>query len=258
MRKETVGKVQQGRQARQQARLLWVAAEYHVPSTYACRIPMSSMSSATVMPAPGPATVRLALIRTGIECFGLDAVRDELFPVLRAAPVRVRPPERVAISQHVLRGYKWSGDTAKQKTVQEPIIVREMAQASGPLTVFLQIPQDVKQRLRVVFRSIGYWGQSSSLVSCLGITTSSPVPGEYARPLAELDGTVPLRPYFSCLATEFRSDQMAWSDLLSGGEDGQHMEALRLAVYVWPMCTVYHHGTQKVLQRSALPGSMSS
>lgn len=131
-----------------------------------------------------------------------------------------------------------------------------MAHASGPLTVFLQIPQDVEQRLRVVLRAIGYWGQSSSLVSCLGVTTSSPVPGECARPLAELDGTLPLRPYFSCLATEFRSVQMAWSDLLSNGEDTQQKEALRLEVYVWPMLTVYHHGTQKLLLRSPLPGSM--
>ena len=255
MRKETVEKVQQGRQAGQQAPQVWVAAEYHFPSTYSCRIPMSSMSSATVMPAPGPATVRLALIRTGIECFGLDAVSDELFPVLRAAPVRVRPPERVAISQHILHGYKWSEDKAKHRTVQESIIVREMAHANGPLTVFLQIPQEVEHRLRVVLRSIGYWGQSSSLASCLGITTSSPVPGECARPLAELDGNVPLRPYFSCLATEFRSELIAWYDILSVNEDTQK-GILRLEIYVWPMLTVYHHGTQKLLLRSLLPGSM--
>lgn len=256
MRKEMVGKVQQGRQAGQQAPPVWLAAEYHFPSTYSCRIPMSSMSSATVMPAPGPAAVRLALIRTGIECFGLDAVRDELFPVLRAAPVRVRPPEGVAISQHVVKGYKWREDKAKHRTVQESIMVREMAHANGPVTVFLQIPQDVEQRLRVVLRSIGYWGQSSSLACCLGVTTSSPVPGECALPLAELDGTLPLRPYFSCLATEFRSDQISWSDIVSDDEDTQGLEALRLEVYVWPMLTVYHHGTQKLLLRSPLPGNI--
>ena len=124
------------------------------------------------------------------------------------------------------------------------------------MTVFLQIPQDLEQRLRVVLRSIGYWGQSSSLASCLGVTKSSPVPGECALPLAELDGTFPLRPYFSCLATEFRSDQISWYDMLSDDEDTQKLEALRLEVYVWPMLTVYHHGTQKLLLRSPLPSSM--
>jgi type IV secretory pathway protease TraF len=106
---------------------VWVAADYHFPSTYSCRILMSSMSSAPVMPAPGPATVRLALIKAGIECFGLDAVRDEFFPILRSAPVLVRPPRRVAISQHLLRGYKWNEEKANRRIIQESLIVGQNA-----------------------------------------------------------------------------------------------------------------------------------
>jgi hypothetical protein len=68
---------------------LWLAAEYHFPSTYSCRIPMSSMSSASAMPAPGPATVRLALIRTGIEYIGIEAMRDTFFPDLCSVPIRI-------------------------------------------------------------------------------------------------------------------------------------------------------------------------
>jgi hypothetical protein len=66
-----------------------------------------------------------------------------------------------------------------------------------------------------------------------------------------------LRPYFSCLATEFRSDKISWYGIVSDDED-THKEMLRLEVYVWPMLTVYHHSTQKVLLRSPLPGSMPS
>ena len=62
--------VQQGQAAEQQMSQVWIAADYHFPSTYSCLIPMSSMNSASVMPAPGPATIRLALLRTGIERFG--------------------------------------------------------------------------------------------------------------------------------------------------------------------------------------------
>jgi hypothetical protein len=46
---------------------LWLAADYHLPATYSCRLPMSSATSAPTSPGPGPATVRLALIRTSIE-----------------------------------------------------------------------------------------------------------------------------------------------------------------------------------------------
>jgi hypothetical protein len=246
--------MQQEREAERQVPLVWVAADYHFPSTYWCRIPMSSMSSAPVMPAPGPATVRLALIKTGIECDGLDTVRDELYPILRSAPVRVRPPERVAISQHLLRGYKWSEDRAKRRTVQESIMVREMAHASGPMTVYLQVPQECERRLSVVLRAVGYWGQSSSLACCLGVREAPPVPGESALPLTRLNGTIHLRPYFSCLAAELRTDRLSWDELVAG--EGTHgPEALHLDVYVWPMVTEYHQGAQKLLVRVPLTGS---
>jgi hypothetical protein len=235
--------------------LVWLAADYHFPSTYSCRIPMSSMQSALVMPAPGPATVRLALLRTGIEWYGLEMVRETLFPILRQAPVRIRPPKRVAISQHVLRAYKWSDDKHRRKSAQESIITREMAHASGPMTVYLQVPADVEQRLRVVLQAIGYWGQSSSLASCLGVTLTPPEPGECATPLSQLDGTFPLQPYFSCLATEFRSERIAWDDIVADDETTQKAEALRLDVYLWPMMTEYRHGTQKVLVRTPMTAS---
>jgi hypothetical protein len=230
---------------------VWLAADYHFPSTYSCRIPMSSMNSASVMPAPGPATVRLALIKTGIECFGLEVIRDQIFPILRSAAVRVRPPERVAISQHILRAYKWSEDKQQRKIVQESIIVREMAHASGPMTIFLQVPEDVEQTLCVMLQAVGYWGQTSSLTSCMGVTRIPPVPGECAVPLTLLDETIPLRPYFSCLATEFLSDQLSWYDIVPN-DDTQRTEALRLDIYVWPMITDYRHGAQKLLVRTPL------
>ncbi len=246
-----MAEVHQGKTAETQESHVWLAADYHFPSTYSCRIPMSSMNSAPVMPAPGPATVRLALVKAGIECFGLEVVRDQLFPVLRSVAVRIRPPERVAISQQVLRAYKWSVDKRRRTIVQESIIVREMAYACGPMTIFLQVPEDFEQTLRVMLLAVGYWGQTSSLATCTSVTRTPPVPRECATTRALLDEGVALRPYFSCLATEFRSGQLSWYDIVP--EDGtQRTEALRLDIYVWPMITDYRHGTNKLLVRTPL------
>lgn len=85
---------------------VWLAAQYHFPATYSCRMPLSSVSSVQATHGPGPATIRLALIRTGCAVYGRSYVQEELFPFIRAATVRVRPPERVAISQQCLRVYK--------------------------------------------------------------------------------------------------------------------------------------------------------
>jgi len=246
-----MAEVHQGKTAETQESHVWLAADYHFPSTYSCRIPMSSMNSAPVMPAPGPATVRLALVKAGIECFGMEVVRDQLFPVLRSVAVRIRPPERVAISQQVLRAYKWSVDKRRRTIVQESIIVREMAHACGPMTIFLQIPEDFEQKLRVMLLAVGYWGQTSSLATCTSVTRTSPVPGECATTLSQLNVALPLRPYFSCLATEFRSDQLSWYDIVPD-ESTQKSEALRLDIYVWPMITDYRHGTNKLLVRTPL------
>jgi len=68
--------------------------------------PLSSAASALISPGPGPATVRLALIRVGIELFGPEVVQEELFSWIRSARLRVRPPERLAISEQVVRAYK--------------------------------------------------------------------------------------------------------------------------------------------------------
>src|SRR5262249_20927109 len=85
---------------------IWLAADYHFPGTYSCRVPMSSMNSIRAMPAPGPATIRLALVRTGIELFGEKRTRHDLFPIIRSAEIAIRPPERVAISTQKIHAYK--------------------------------------------------------------------------------------------------------------------------------------------------------
>jgi hypothetical protein len=237
----------QGQQgAEQQSSRIWIAADYHFPSTYSCRIPMSSANCASVMPAPGPATVCLALIRVGKELFGVDSVREELFPILRSTAVRIRPPERVAISQQQIRGYKWSEARQKRETIQESIIVREMAHARGPMTVFLQIPQDAGHRMHRLLQAVTYWGQSSSLTSCLGVMSTAPLLEECALPLDLLDDTVPLRPIFSCPVTEFHANRLSWEHIAPGGKMPK-TSALRCDIYVWPMVTEYRHGTQKLL-----------
>ena len=235
--------------AEQQSSRVWIAADYHFPSTYSCRIPMSSANCTSVMPAPGPATVRLALIRVGIELFGVKSVRNELFPILRAATVHIRPPERVAISQQQIRGYKWSEARQKREPIQESIIVREMAHARGPMTIFLQIPQDAGHQMHRLLQAVPYWGQSSSLTSCLGVMRTAPLLEECALPLDLLDDTAPLRPYFTCPVTEFHANRLSWEDIAPGGKMPK-TSALRCDIYVWPMVTEYCHGTQKLLVRA--------
>lgn len=195
------------------ASMTWLAADYHLPLTYSCRLPSSSMSSGLVSPAPGPATVRLALIRMGIELFGLEVVRDTLFPHIRSASIRIRPPQRVSLSGHLLRGYK----VEEEKTglhMRESLLYRHMAHAEGSLTIAVEVPTADVERWENMFMSIGYWGQACSFASCTGINRTPPHEKECLTPLRRLLSTGPLSHYFSCLLTEFRDPLVTWGDIL--------------------------------------------
>jgi hypothetical protein len=211
--------------------LTWLAADYHLPATYSCRVPMSSKTCALVSPSPGPATVRLALIRIGIEVFGHAYVERVLFPHIRAMSVQIRPPERVAISIQVLRAYKVEDTT--EMLIEAPIS-REMAHAEGPVTIYLRVPLSLREPFSQVLSMIGYWGQASGLAWCQSIQVQAPPPEQCVRPLRLFPEQVSLRPFFSCILSEFRNPEVAWEEVMPVLST-RNKNPLRLDVYVWPL-----------------------
>jgi hypothetical protein len=227
----------------------WLAAEYHVPSLYSCKVPMSSMNSALALPAPGPATVRLALIRAGIEMFGLECARDELFSQIRAMEIRIRPPELVAMTVQTLHAFKVDEQEIGTQISTAPIS-RECAHASSPLTVYIEVLSKDVSRWTEILRAIGYWGQGNSLVYCTNVCESVPDPKECVMPLRKWTGREPLEPFFSSFLTEFREGTLSWNDvspMISARKAGM----LKFDMYIWPMVTVRQHGGGKQLKRRA-------
>jgi hypothetical protein len=230
--------------------LVWLAANYHFPSTYSCRVPMSSMSSGLAMPTPGPGTVRLALIRTGIELFGIDYTRDELFPIIRAAEIRIKPPERISITSHLIRGYK--GTSVKPGTechLSEAPIYREFAHATGPMTLYILASTSYEDPLKETLAAIGYWGQASSLTYCMEVKRAVPPEGAFAMPLKTLNTNRPIRQLFSCFASEFRDGQVEWQEILSKLQPRN--TAIRIELYVWPLIVCERQSTGKILEALA-------
>jgi hypothetical protein len=227
--------------------LTWLAADYHLPATYSCRVPMSSLTSALALPAPGPATVRLALIRTGIEVFGLPYVEQVLFPHIRAMPLHIRPPERVAISPQVLRAYKVEDTT---ETLIEAPVSREMAHAQGPVTIYLEVPLSLRESLSQVLSMIGYWGQASGLAWCQSIKVQAPRPEQCAKPLRLFPEQVPARPFFSCILSEFRDPEVAWEEVMPV-INTRYKNPLRMDVYIWPLALSAQQGSGKLYVRTS-------
>jgi hypothetical protein len=236
--------------------LIWLAADYHLPATYTYRIPMSSTTHAPTLPTPGPATVRLALLRCSIELFGISVTREEVFPVLRAMAVRIRPPEAVAISLHRLRAHKWEiHKPTRQPHVQESLMLREMAHAQGPLTISLQVPSPEETRFRALLQAVGYWGQTDSFASCLDIRQADPIEGESVTLLQSMPVEGQLQPFFAGLATEFRHPWPSWEVVtapLPGRKSRNVQPALVLDLYLWPLVSLRHSDGNKLFQRRSL------
>lgn len=210
---------------------------------------MSSASSASISPAPGPATIRLALVRVGIELLGWDQTRDVLFPRIRSMRVRVRPPEQVAFSYHVLHAYKVEEGRGE---MGESVIYREMAHAQGPMTIYIEIPASECPLWTTLLMAIGYWGQASSFTSCLQVRQDIPHDLECALPLQDVREETRVRPLYSGVLTEFREDDVSWDEVV-GISSSQVQNPLKVDVYVWPLTCVMHHQGGKLFRRLVLP-----
>jgi hypothetical protein len=202
------------------------------------------------MPAPGPGTVRLAIIRNGIELFGSDYTRDELFPVIRAARIRIRPPERTAISTQLVRGYKAIRGRPDTNMIESPIY-REYAQSVGLMTIYVDVPKKCAEDFSKVLAAIGYWGQASSFACCTRITNAPPPSGGFAIPLKRINAEHSIRELFSCFVSDFRDQDVDWKEVMPILKSRGRCP-LRLELYVWPMIFRERRSGGKVLVRCSL------
>ena len=208
---------------------LWLAAEYIFCTTYSIRAPGSSMANTKALPAPGPGTVRLALIRAGIEIVGFEKAERDLFPIIRSAPVLISPPDQVSISVQKLRGYKAGSGEHGKNSYQESIMLRETTHAQGPVTIFMKVPQDYRSIFQKLFFSIGYWGQANSLTTCCRVYPQEPERETCAMPVEEIRGK--FSGFYSSFVTEFSSPSLRWQDLVMM----ENKSAIKTFLFVWPL-----------------------
>jgi hypothetical protein len=176
-------------------------------------------------------------------------VQHELFPIIRSASVQIQPPEKVAISLHRLRAHKWTtGKAGKQDLFQESVILREMAHATEPLTVYIEVPPGEEERFRRLLQAVGYWGKTDSLTYCTRIMQHLPDAKICVAPLRTLQSNSPVRQYFVCVLTEFRDHQVTWQEIVPALLSSRS-QALHLDVYVWPMIVEHKLSGSKLLIR---------
>jgi len=229
---------------------IWLTADYAFASVFSYRMPLSSITAAQALPTPGPATVRLALLRTGFELFGEEVTREHIFPIVRTMAVRIQPPQRIAVSQQRLRGYK---ATKKRETItiNESLLLRDMAHVAGSLRIGINVPSADESLFRELFTGIGYWGQASGLAWCQHVEQEVPDPTYCIMPLRQVQRTRQVSMLFTGLATEFRDNNAEWKDIVPELQERQS-HALQPNVYVWPLRVIEQRSTGMILERCSI------
>lgn len=152
----------------------------------------------------------------------------------------------------MLRAYKADEDKGRV-VIGESVIYREMAHAEGVMTVYLQIPLEERGTWETLLRTIGYWGQASSFATCLEVSERAPETHECAQSLQVVGEHVLLRPFFSCILSEFRDSHVAWQEVipLEATPAKTERNPLKLEVYVWPLQVARQSGRSTLLVRSS-------
>ncbi len=210
----------------------WLAAQYIMPFTYSLRIPLTSISSAKTQPAPGPATIRLALIKASIEFYGIEFTRTDVFPIIRAAKIIIRPPENIGISTELFHIYKHQGQ-GKNHELVESIAYREHANAIDNLTIYIKLIDSSPELIEPLFMGIRYWGQLNSMACCVKISEDQPRLEECAVPLTGLVTKIPPGPFYRSYVTEFRDQNITWKEIMP--EKRQNRGPFKLVLIIWPL-----------------------
>ena len=130
-----------------------------------------------------------------------------------------------------------------------------MAHAEGTMTVYLGLPLQERNMCETLLMNIGYWGQTSSFATCLQVQERAPLKSECVQPLEGLSERNVVRPYLSCLHSEFRDANVTWQEIVpfDGLFSPNVQNPLKLEVYVWPLQVVKQDGRNILLARTSLP-----
>lgn len=228
-------------------RTVWLKACYHMAAPYSIRMPPSSPFAGRALPTPGPATVQLAMIRTGIELYGLEVTRRQLFRNIVASQPLIQPPLRVGIGDRLSSVLKANSSGGLESSVG----YRQVCHANGPICVFIRVPPRHSYKYKEILMGIGYWEQGNGFASCTQVQETEPVGGTYAVAFESVTSAQKIRSNFSGYVTELEETNVMWSAVVSD-DLAEQSQALRHRLYVWPLVSCEHQGAGKLWQFCSL------
>ncbi len=144
--------------------MAWVIAQLNFAGLFSYRIPNLSPSYALSSPVPSPAALRLALVDTAIRLTGSFKIGEQIFELVKCAPLEIEPPHNVSIVKVFIKRLKPSKSSGKG--CEESFGVREYCHFSDPMKVYLQLVEQ-EDMVADLFRKLRRLGTTDSILSCL-------------------------------------------------------------------------------------------
>ena len=164
----------------------WVRAEVHFAALYSYRIPNTSPSFAPASPVPSPSAVRLALVDAAIQASGSVDEGRAVFELVKAAPLALVPPARVC----VIRAFTKRLKPGKAGELVESTGIREYCHPAGPLEVYVEVGEEVADRIVGYFSLLRRLGTSDSLARCTAEVGQAPPTELVCRPVGDVPGNL--------------------------------------------------------------------
>lgn len=143
--------------------MAWIFADLHFGGLFSYRIPNLSPGYALTSPIPSQAALRLALVETAIKSEGDVKVGEEIFELVKTAPLEIEPPEKVSVMKFFIKRLKPS--KLEEKSFEESFGVREYCHFLGPMRIYLKMSGQ-EERLKRIFQQLRRLGTTDSILSC--------------------------------------------------------------------------------------------
>ncbi len=140
--------------------MAWIWAELDFASLYSYRMPNLSPGYALTSPLPSPAALRLALVDAAIRSTGKVSYGEEIFEIIKSAPLEMEPPESLTVLKFFIKRLKPS--KPPKTGFEESFGVREYCHFLGPLKFYLKI-SDREVEIANLFRLLRRLGTTDTI-----------------------------------------------------------------------------------------------
>jgi CRISPR/Cas system-associated protein Cas5 (RAMP superfamily) len=138
------------------------------------------MYYAASSPVPSPSTFKLALISALISQTGDIQKTRNFFDGIKTAEILFGLPEHLTIYKAFIKRLK---KKRQEIGFDRTFGIREYVTLSGPLTIYINVIEKLKNEVFLALRNIRYIGSSDSICSCTKIYEDiKPQPQSLARP----------------------------------------------------------------------------